>query len=241
MTLQAVTFDLWDTLVYNKNYSHIRIPELDRVLKAHGITLSEEALNEVYMSGFRYSSRVIPAEGHRHVETHEIVGKVLETAGCASREALNELVTIYEEAILRDPPQLKESVHEALDYAKRRYKVGLISVTGVSPGRVIRQILSEYGILEYFDALTFSDEVKLVKPNTGLFNACLKELQVAPENAVHVGDSFKSDIVGAIDAGMRTIWVKTRVDGSNDIALEAVPNVDSVLWGYLKRLQAGVE
>lgn len=210
MTIQAVTFDLWDTLVHNKNYSQIRVPELYRVLRSHGVTLSEEALNEAYMSGFRYSSKVIPAEGYRHVETHEIVCKVLETAGCVSKEALDELVTIYEEAILLDPPQLKDGVHEALDYVKGRYKVGLISVTGVSPGRVLRGILREYGILEYFDALTFSDEVKLVKPNTGLFNACLKELQVSPENAVHVGDSFKSDIVGAIDAGMHTIWVKTR-------------------------------
>jgi FMN phosphatase YigB (HAD superfamily) len=29
-------------------------------------------------------------------------------------------------------------------------------------------------------------------------------------NAVHVGDSYKSDVIGAIDAGMRTVWAKTR-------------------------------
>jgi putative hydrolase of the HAD superfamily len=210
MTIEAVTFDLWDTLVHNKNYGDYRLPELDRILRSCGITLSDEALRGAYMSGFRYSSRVIPAECYKHVETHEIVDKVLETVGISSPEAREELVKIYEEAILCDPPQLKEGVFGALDYVEGRYKIGLVSVTGVSPGRIIRTILRDHGILDYFDVLTFSDEVKLVKPNPGLFKACLKELKVAPEKAVHVGDSFKRDIVGAIDAGMRTIWVKTR-------------------------------
>jgi putative hydrolase of the HAD superfamily len=210
MTLEAVTFDLWDTLVYNRNYGEFRLPELKRVLKSYGMELSEEALNEAYMSGFRYSSRVIPAENHRHVETEEIVKKVLETVGYTSPETSAELVRIYEEAVLCDPPRLKEGVVDVLSYVKQQYKVGLISVTGVSPGRIIREILYEYGVLQYFDALSFSDEVKFVKPNPRLFASCLEELEVAPENTVHVGDSYKSDVVGAIEAGMRVIWIKTR-------------------------------
>ena len=208
--IEAITFDLWNTLVYNRNYGEFRLPELDRILRSNGIELSAEALQDAYMSGFRYSSRVIPTEGYRHVETHEIVDKVLESVGFTSPETRKELVRVYEEAILCDPPGLKDGVFDAMDYVKDRYKVGLISVTGVSPGRIVRGILKDHGILGYFDVLTFSDEVMLVKPNPGLFMSCLEVLGVAPENTVHVGDSFKSDIVGAIDAGMRTIWVKTR-------------------------------
>ena len=84
MTIEAITFDLWNTLVHNRNYGEFRLPALDRILRSNGITLSEEKLQEAYMSGFRYSSRVIPAEGYRHVETHEIVDKVLETVGFSS-------------------------------------------------------------------------------------------------------------------------------------------------------------
>ena len=210
MTIEAITFDLWNTLVHNRNYGEFRVPALDKILRSNGIQLSPDALQEAYLSGFRYSSRVIPAEGYRHVETHEIVDKVLEAVGFTSPETRSEIVRAYEEAFLCDPPRLKDGVFEALDYVKGRYKVGLISVTGVSPGRLVRETLKDYGVLDYFDVLTFSDEVKLVKPNPGLFTACLDVLDVAPEKAVHVGDSFKSDIVGAIDAGMRSIWVKTR-------------------------------
>jgi len=108
-----------------------------------------------------------------------------------------------------DPPKLKEGVFEALEYTKK-YRVGLVSVTGVSPGRLVRQVLKEYGILDYFECLSFSDEVKWVKPNVKLYHAATEALGIAPEETVHIGDSMKGDIVGAIDAGMRVIWVKTK-------------------------------
>jgi putative hydrolase of the HAD superfamily len=172
--------------------------------------LDEKVLHEAYFGGFSYSSKTIPVEGYRHIETWEIVDKVLESIGYCCAEARNEIVQMYEEAILCDPPTLKEGVFEALEYVFDRYKIGLISVTGVSPGRLLKKILQDLEILDYFEVLTFSNEVKYVKPNPLLFKKCLDELEVKPEKAVHVGDVFKSDIVGAIDSGMRTIWVKTR-------------------------------
>jgi len=210
MQLEAVTFDLWDTLVHARNYSEFRLPQLTKILREKGLSLTDDEILEAYRAGFNYSMRTIPLEGYRHIETHEIVDKVLEKMGCSSTETRTQLIPVYEEAILCDPPKLKEGVFEALEYVKDRYRVGLVSVTGVSPGRLVRDILREYEVLDYFEVLTFSDEVKLVKPNPRLFTTCLDELDVEPCNAVHVGDSFKSDIVGAIDAGMRTIWVKTR-------------------------------
>lgn len=210
MRLEAVTFDLWDTLVHTRNYAEFRLPQLTKLLREQGLSLTDDEILEAYRAGFNYSMRTIPLEGYRHIETHEIVDKVLEKIGYSSEETRNKLIQVYEEAILCDPPKLKEGVFGALDYVKDRYRVGLVSVTGVSPGRIVREILREYAVLDYFEVLTFSDEVKLVKPNPRLFTTCLDELGIEPSNAVHVGDSFKSDIVGAIDAGMRTIWVQTR-------------------------------
>jgi len=49
-----------------------------------------------------------------------------------------------------------------------------------------------------------------VKPDPRLFMAALEELGVEPGKAVHVGDSVKSDVLGARNAGMKTVWLKTR-------------------------------
>ena len=216
MQLKAVTFDLWDTLVFNRNYGEFRLPALDTILRSYGVKLDKSVLHEAYLAGFSYSRETIPVEGYRHIETWEIVDKVLESIGYYSSEARNEIIKMYEEAILCDPPKLKDGVSEALEYTQNKYKVGLISVTGVSPGRIIRGILRDLEILDYFDVLTFSDEEKYVKPNPLLFKACLEKLDVMADFTVHVGDSFKSDIVGAIDSGMRTIWIKTRDQEQKD-------------------------
>lgn len=209
MRIRAVTYDLWNTLVHNRNYGEFRLPGLKRTLREHGYSFDDRVVEDAYLGGFRFSGRVIRSEDHRHVETSEIVGEVLRLLGVEDEGVLGELVPMYEESFLCDPPRLKEGVFEALDYTKR-YKVGLVSVTGVSPGRLVRQVMKGHGILGYFEALSFSDEVKWVKPNVKLYHSATEALGIAPEETVHVGDSMKGDIVGAIDAGMRVIWVKKK-------------------------------
>ena len=92
----------------------------------------------------------------------------------------------------------------------RGLRLALISNTGRTPGYVLRQVMERVGILEYFDVLTFSDEVELAKPAIAIFADTLAALGVAPEAAVHVGDLPRYDIAGAHRAGMRAILVGER-------------------------------
>jgi putative hydrolase of the HAD superfamily len=86
-------------------------------------------------------------------------------------------------------------------------RLALISNTGSTPGRVLREVMGRAGVLEYFEVLTFSDEVELAKPATAIFTRTLAALGVAPEAAVHVGDLPRFDIAGAHRAGMMAILV----------------------------------
>ena len=207
--IKAVTYDLWNTLVHNRNYGEFRLPALKRTLRDHGYFFEDAVVDDAYLGGFRHSGVVIRSENHRHVETAEIVGEVLRLLEVKDEGVLNELVPMYEDSFLCDPPRLKEGVFEALEFT-RRYMVGLVSVTGVSPGRHVRGVLSSHGIIDYFDALIFSDEVKWVKPSVKLFQSVVQAFDMAPEDIVHIGDSMKGDVVGAKKSGMRVIWVKTK-------------------------------
>ncbi len=217
--IEAVTFDLWDTLVYTRNYGEFRLPALNRLLMVNGVLLDDDELNEAYMVGWRHSRHVIRAEGNRHVQTAEIVDRVLSEVGLVNPPNRDEIVRMYEETVLMDPPELKEGVTETLAALHGRYRLGLVSVTGVSAGRLMRGILKKQGVLAYFEALAFSDEVGYVKPDPRLFMAALEALGVEPGKAVHVGDSVKSDVLGAKYAGMKTVWLKTR-----DQAMVAEPD-----------------
>lgn len=207
--IKAVTYDLWNTLVHNRNYGEFRLPALKRALREHGYSFEDAVVDNAYLGGFRHSGRVIRSENHRHVETAEIVGEVLKLLEVKNVTVINELVSMYEDSFLRDPPKLKEGVFEALEFT-RRYRVGLVSVTGVSPGRLVRSVMRAHGIIDYFDTLIFSDEVKWVKPSVKLYQSAIEAFGVAPEDIVHIGDSMKGDVVGAKKSGMRVIWVKTK-------------------------------
>jgi HAD superfamily hydrolase (TIGR01549 family) len=207
--IRAVTFDLWNTLVHNRNYGELRLPRLREFLSRNGVELDDDRLLEVYQAGFRYSSELHRGSGRRHVMTDEIVGHVMDHVGLRDRCDWAPLVEAYEEAILSDPPKLREDARETLEALHGRVRIGLISDTGTSPGRVVRRILGDYGVLDYFDVTVFSDEVGYCKPNEVVFSVALEALGVEPGEALHVGDLIKNDVVGAKRAGMRTAWLKT--------------------------------
>ncbi len=84
-------------------------------------------------------------------------------------------------------------------------KVGLISDTGYTPGRTLRKILANHGIERHFHAFSFSNETGYLKPNPQTFHAILEQLNVPPEEAVHIGDLEETDIAGAKAVGMKAI------------------------------------
>lgn len=209
--IKAITFDLWNTLIHNKNYSEYRLSKLNEMLCRYGPAPTEKELNSLYMTGWAHSSELKKTEKNLHVETTEITRKVLENAGLSHQpEELMNLTRIYEEAILEAPPRLKDGVAETLRALEGRYKMGIISDTGVSPGRIMRQVLKGLGISHYFDGFTFSDEVGVCKPDMRIFRQALRELDVLPSETIHVGDLIRSDVMGAKMMGMKAVWIMTR-------------------------------
>ncbi len=120
-----------------------------------------------------------------------------------SSDLLNKIEKAYTESILQSPPDIIEGSYEILNFLKdKKYKLGLICNTGRSPGKVLRKSLESYHILKYFDILTFSDELRIRKPDPQIFLFTLKKLKSKPSHSVHIGDELKTDVRGAKDAGM---------------------------------------
>ena len=117
------------------------------------------------------------------------------------------VVKYFEEVLLEDPPTLHEGVKLTLESLYGKYPIGLISDSGLTPGRVLRKVLKLRGILRFFLFTIFSDEVGYNKPNPIIFKQALKLLGVQPQETVHVGDLLETDITGAKGVGMLTVWV----------------------------------
>ena len=65
--------------------------------------------------------------------------------------------------------------------------------------------LRAVGLADYFAPIVISGDYGYRKPDSRLFQAALTELQVAPEEAVYIGNDRFRDVLGARQAGMKTI------------------------------------
>lgn len=65
------------------------------------------------------------------------------------------------------------------------------------------------GIAHYFDIIVASHDarVRSAKPDPHIFNYTLEAISVSAEEAIHVGDTYEADIVGARNVGIRPILI----------------------------------
>jgi len=78
-------------------------------------------------------------------------------------------------------------------------------------------VLRELDILKYFHSLSVSAIVGAHKPFAALFEHALRESNCRPEEALHVGDFYELDYIGAVSAGMNALlfdW-RNRMPASN--------------------------
>jgi len=66
---------------------------------------------------------------------------------------------------------------------------------------------SASGLAGYFSAVVVSGELGAGKPDPAIFRHALREVGCDAEHAVMVGDSLTRDVLGALDAGLRAVWV----------------------------------
>ena len=69
-------------------------------------------------------------------------------------------------------------------------------------------VLQEFRLSEYFNSIVESSVVGLRKPDPALFALGVKELDIAPENILVIGDSYRKDIYPASTLGCKTVWLK---------------------------------
>lgn len=235
MALRAVTFDFWGTL-YQNAYAHDeRLELLGSVLERHSQPRrwgEREAAyshaRSVWDRVWRDQQRSIPIE--RWLE--ELLGHLDVRLPDEAERRLGETI---ESVYLRgDDPRPVPGVREVLPGLSERYRLGLISDTGLTPGRVLREVMRRDGLLSYFEALTFSDELGAAKPQPEPFLCTLEVLGVEATEAAHIGDLPETDLRGARRVGMKAILflgVSYREDGRElaDAVFEDYDELDALL------------
>ena len=217
MQIRAIVFDLFDTLVDLDFDSLPRaevggrklppsVPALHAATRPHlalSLDAFAEALAEVDVA-FRDSHYALD----REVPTEQRFTALAQRLGVRDPE-LPGLLTSVHMGVFRE--QVRVPAHHAALLAglAARRSIGLCS--NFSHSQTALRILDEADLARHLGAVVISDAVGLRKPRREIFEAVLARLGVAPEQALHVGDSLRADVVGAAGLGMRTAWITRRV------------------------------
>ncbi len=107
-------------------------------------------------------------------------------------------------ADLAEQKQLLPGAVQLLDYLQGRgYR--LCTLSNGFAGTQQRKLESG-GILHYFELNVLSDDCGITKPQRGIFNYALQQAGVSADEVVMIGDNPDADILGAHQAGWRTIY-----------------------------------
>jgi len=216
-SLTAVLFDLDDTLFDHRATSRAALSALrDEVPALQALTFDElerrhvAVLEELHRSGVMLG--VMSVDEAREARFR----RLLAAAGRPpSDEAVAAAAARYRDLYVasRQPVPGARALVEAL---APRVRLGIVSNNILAEQE---SKLAQFGLRGFVDAVVVSADVGVSKPDPAIFAIALTRLGVTARDAVMVGDSWPSDIVGATGAGVRAVWLNRAGEPCPDPAL----------------------
>ena len=194
MPIRAITFDFWQTLFREDGHADERkLRRIRAFCKATGV--DEPAAAEFLRVHMEEQRNLGPMDGVHWMCAH---------CGVTVDEVAAEwLAEAFATSILEHPPVPIDGALESVRAAAAVYPVGLVCDSGMSPGSSLRVLLERHGFTSSFQALAFSDEVGVSKPQAAMFETAATGLGVEPEETLHIGDLEPTDIAGALGIGAK--------------------------------------
>lgn len=219
--IKNISFDLWGTLIkQNPQYSIQRLEYLESISKK-----SKQEITGVLSQVKSSFNNIIETHGVQFdsLLLHRIIVEKLELPVSAGT-LCDELTEMF----LKYPPMLyDENTYETLRTLSENYKLYLLSNTLLIEGKTLRKVMEELDIHKFFYCRIFSNEMNMSKPNPMLFFALHNRMSCLKEEVVHIGDSYKCDVLGATKYGFNAIEINT--DASKKTIIDVQLNLTKFL------------
>jgi putative hydrolase of the HAD superfamily len=224
--VQAVSFDLWQTLMHdNKEQAQqraaLRAGRMNAALARAGFGTPprevEDACRDIWQEWeTRYWSQLVdPGFDAQIAWLCQRFGVPVD-----AEQLIGDLRAGYVEPVFALPPKPDPAALRVLtELQAQGLKLGLICNTSVTPGFALRRLLAGWGLEQLLTVQLFSDEVGIRKPAPAIYQQAARQLGVDISAMVHVGDRLDVDVEGAIAAGARGLQVGPDMELS-DLALQ---------------------
>lgn len=198
--IKAVIFDYGGTLAESKTPWDIVSEKAVKRLSIDNVDVKAIDFQNAVMDTVEWR-RTIHMEG-KEVDSHEFFNHALGILGHSTvRDTTDELEMIVYES---SETEWLADLETLLSSLSKNYKLALLSNAWLEAPR---QILRDKGYGRWFDVMVCSYDIGIPKPDPRIFQHTLSLLDVEASEAVMIGDSIKADIKGAINAGLKAVWV----------------------------------
>jgi putative hydrolase of the HAD superfamily len=199
-----ILIDLDDTLWDFRRNSKIAMQEIYNDYELIKYYDSFESFYDVYMTkNHQLCEQYAKGEITKNYLSLERFLYPLRIVGCENVELAQKLGTDF---LYRTTMQtnLVEGAIETLDYLKsKNYTLSIISNGFIE---VQYTKLRRSGLLPYFTNIFLSEEIGYQKPDIRFFQAVLEKLEAKPSDCLVVGDNLQTDIQGAQNANINSVY-----------------------------------
>lgn len=234
MSIKAVIFDLYGTLInIRTDEGDPRVYEdLSRFLAYSHVHIAPEELREQYLQKIR-------EQLSRSKETHPDVNvmKVFSDIIHQHVEGRMELrLTLYTARLFRSLSRRVfepfPGVYGVLERLRDRYPLGLLSD---AQRCYTEPEIKELKLDWFFDLILLSSDHGFRKPEPRYFRLALDSMGVRASETIYVGDNPQRDLVGAKNAGMRMVLVRSGDKGYDgfmpDAYIDNIADLEDALAG----------
>lgn len=205
--IKAIFFDFYNTLV--KFW-----PPLEQIQQSacqeFGLRVSEEGIKRGYAIAdvhFNRENEVLPLALRTEEERLDFItgyeSIILENAGLSVTADLARRIWLMAASVPKEFTPFEDTVPALSKLHDDGYRLGIIS----NLRRDMSQICARLGFGQYVDFVVSSEEAGAEKPAAPIFMEALSRATVAPEEAVHVGDQHRSDVLGARAVGIHPVLI----------------------------------
>ena len=212
MNINGIFFDLYGTLLVYGNMDAAWsdwLSEFHERLSAHGLTLSIESFAKS-CDRFFGKSEPTPRQHNMTVFEQRIQNLCADLKLNLTSEDITEIANKIASAWQKHIPLDAEALH-VLQTLHRSKKLALISNFDHPPH--VHSVLSELGLMQFFDSVVISAEVGVKKPDPRIFDSALEQTGMQPAEVVYVGDT-EDDTEAARAAGIVPILIQRKNEGN---------------------------
>jgi putative hydrolase of the HAD superfamily len=193
-------------------------PQLD-VFARHAVELGMRIPDEALLQAARWEYYYFGPSEERRADQKDYpeeqsfwgnyVRRQLIALGASTSQAQELTPQLFEYMYQHYRPQdaVLPGVHECLKELKERgYILGIVSNRDAQDN----EILNRFDLQSYFSFWLWAEKDGAPKPDRRMFEQALQKAGVEPAQAMHVGDNYYTDVVGARSTGIQPVLLDTR-------------------------------